>query len=152
MPIKYNLTKYDMLAEKIHELAQKRDPPTPTSKPLRSDAEDEQLLKAQAILIASFCSSHSWETYKTMTEGNTNALNSSRIKDEHTVAKSTKWKQIRNMDIQQVASTNLNGMFSAWLYSISVDKNTRDLYKFAWVKLNAQFNEECDGIAVQKQH
>ena len=42
MPIKYNLTKYDILAEEFHELAQKKDTLT----------KDEETLMAEAALIA----------------------------------------------------------------------------------------------------
>ncbi len=143
MPIKYNLTKYDMLAERIHELSQKKD---------ETFSKDEETLRAEATLIASFASAHSWQTFKTITEGKANEINSAEIKNEHNLAKTVKWKKIRNMDIQEVARTNINGMFSTWLYAISVDKATRETYKNAWNKLvSNEFNEECDGISVQKQ-
>jgi hypothetical protein len=144
MPIKYNLTKYDMLAEKIHDLASKKD----------TFSKDEEALRAEATLIASFASSHSWQTYKLMTEGNANAiLSSPEIKSEHLLARNDKWKHIKNMDIQQVACTNINGMFFIWLTSINVDKNSRDAYRYAWAKLKSDlFEEECDGgISMQKQ-
>lgn len=145
MPIKYNLTKYDLLAEKIHDLTQKKNP---------TYSKDEDELRAKATLIASFSSSHSWQTYKLIAEGNPNAiLSSSEVRNEHTLAKNEKWKHVRNMDIQQVACTNINGMFFIWLSSINVDKATRDSYKYAWTKLKEDlFEEECDGgISIQRQ-
>lgn len=143
MPIKYNLTKYDMLAERIHELSQKRD--TPFSK-------DEETLRAEAILIASFSSSHSWQTYKTIIEGNPNALNSPEIRNECTMAKSEKWKHIRNMDIQEVSCTNIrDSLFYVWL-SANSDKLNRETYRRAWLKLKQEFDEECDGISIQREN
>lgn len=142
MPIKYNLTKYDMLAEKIHELAQKRD---------TTFSKDEETLRAEATLIASFASAYSWQTYKTIIDGNNAAFNSVEIKNEHNLAKSEKWKRVRNMDIQEVSCANIrDSSFFVWL-STNVDKPTRETYKQAWTKLKQEFNEECDGISIQKQ-
>jgi hypothetical protein len=141
MPIKYNLTKYDMLAERIHELSQKRDAPF---------SKDEETLVAEATLIASFASSHSWQTHKTLTEGNPNNLNSSEVKGEHLAAKTLKWKHVRNMDIQEVSGINIrDSLFYAWL-SCNADKMNKETYKKAWLKLKEEFNEECDGISVQR--
>ena len=103
MPIKYNLTKYDLLAEKYHELSQKKDQFT----------QDEENIRAQAILIASFSSSHSWNTNRLIMEGNPNLfLNSTdMIIAEHILSKASKWKQVKNTDIQEVARININGIF-----------------------------------------
>ncbi len=141
MPIKYNFTKYDMLAEEIHELSQKRN--TPFSK-------DEEVKKAEAVLIASFSSSHSWQTYKIIVEGNANSLNSPQLKNEFLTAKTEKWKEIKPTNIQEVSCMNIrDDLFYMWL-SINVDKINRDKYKLAWFKLKQQFDEECDGISVQR--
>lgn len=141
MPIKYNFTKYDMLAEEIHELSQKRN--TPFSK-------DEEVKKAEAVLIASFSSSHSWQTYKIIAEGNVNSLNSPQIKNEFLIAKTEKWKEIKPPNIQEVSCMNIrDGLFYMWL-SINVDKINRDKYKLAWFKLKRQFDDECDGVSVQR--
>ena len=142
MPIKYNLTKYDILAEEFHELAQKKD---------NSFTKDEETLKAEATLIASFASAHSWQTYKSIIEGNANALNSSQIRTEHLEAKKEKWKHVRNIDIQEVSCANIrDNLFFTWL-SVNADKDTKELYRKAWYVLKEQFDEECDGISVQRQ-
>jgi hypothetical protein len=142
MPIKYNLTKYDLLAENIHELSQKRD---------ASFSKDEEVLKAEAIIIASFSSSHSWRTYRAITEGNPNNLNSANVKSECTLAMSEKWKHIRNMDVQEVSCNNIrDGLFYMWL-SINANSLNRKLYKEAWTKLKEEFDEECDGIGSMQQ-
>src|SRR5580658_8194415 len=116
MPIKYNLTKYDLLAEQYHELSQKKSTLT----------KDEEELRAQAVLIASFSSSQSWNTNRMMSEGSANQLLSSTdmIVAEHILSKASKWKQIKNTDIQEVARMNINGMFPIWLNSTKVDKPT----------------------------
>ncbi|MDE1870706.1 MAG: hypothetical protein KGI06_00515 [Candidatus Micrarchaeota archaeon] len=143
MPIKYNLTKYDILAEKIHELSQKRD--TPFSK-------DEELLRAKAILIASFDSAHSYQTNKIITSGNViELLNSDYIKMEHADARSTKWRNVKNTDIEEVAHTNINGTFPLWLRSICADRETCEGYRYAWGMLQKEFAAECDGITLQRQ-
>jgi hypothetical protein len=141
MPIKYNLTKYDLLAERIHELSQKKD---------ASFSKDEETLWAEATLIASFASSHSWQTYKTVIDGNHNILNSPELKHEYAMAKTIKWKNVRNMDIQEVSCANIrDSLFYSWL-SANTDKINKELYKKAWVKLKQEFDEECDGISVQR--
>jgi len=144
MPIKYNLTKYDMLAEKYHELSQKKDTFTPP----------EELIRAQAVLIAAFSSSHSWQTNKMITESDVRSLSNSTdiVIAEHILAKTTKWKQVKNMDIQEIARTNISGMFPVWLNSIKVDQNTRMMYRQAWDKLQKEvFSAECDGNTVARQ-
>ena len=142
MPIKYNLTKYDILAEKFHDLAQKKNP---------AFTNDEETLRAEATLVASFASAHSWQTFKTITDGNINLLNSSEIKNEHTKAKTDKWKCVKNIDIQEVAHSNIrDSMFYTWL-STNADKSCRETYRKAWNMLKLQFDEECDGISIQRQ-
>ena len=144
MPIKYNLTKYDMLAEQYHDLSQKKVMFTPA----------EELIKAQAVLIAAFSSSHSWQTNKMITEGDIKSLMTSSdiVIAEHILAKATKWKQVKNMDIQEIARTNISGMFPVWLNSIKVDQNSRATYRAAWDKLQKEvFSAECDGNTVAQR-
>ena len=140
MPIKYNLTKYDMLAEEIHEIAHKKDD---------QYSRDKEITQAEATLIASFASSHSWQTHKVISNGNINALNSNEIRNEFFVAENESWKHIRNMDIQEVACMNIkDGLFYMWL-SVNCTKLNKDLYKQAWLKLKEEFNEVCDGVSIQ---
>ncbi len=141
MPIKYNLTKHDILAENIRELLQKRDPFT----------RDEEIRRAEAIIIASICSSHSWQTNQIITEGNVTALlTSPHVRNEYTEAKNTKWKLVNNMNIQEVARLNINGMFHMWLNAINIDKPTKEIYKEAWTLLRSEFAAECDGISMSE--
>jgi hypothetical protein len=142
MPIKYNFTKYDELAESIHELTQKKG----------AFSKDEETLRAEATLIASFASTQSWETHKIMEDGNpNNFFASSRIKEEHRLAQEENWKKIRPMDIQEVAGKQIkDNIFYIWL-SVTNPNGSREKYKTAWTRLKQRFNEECDGIKIQQR-
>lgn len=143
MPIKYNLTKYDILAEKFHDLVPKNGSPL---------TKDEEILKAEATLIASFASAHSWQTSRAINERNINSNNSQEIKSEHLRAKSDKWKQVKNIDIQEVARNNMgDNLFNAWMQVVNVDKPSREIYRKAFSLFKQHLNEECDGISIQKQ-
>lgn len=145
MPIKYNLTKYDMLAVGIHDVAQKKDGALST---------DEETTRIKAILIASFSSPISWQTNKIITSGDVNALlGSPDVRAEHTKACTTGWKSVKNTEIQEVACLNMNGFFFIWLNKIDVDKNTKEKYKLTWNMLqNELFAAECDGVIVQRRN
>jgi len=137
MPIKYNLTKYDLVAEQIHDLSQKKDVPF---------SNDEETLKALAIISTSLSPSHSWQTSRTISEGNINLLNSPEVRNECNMAMSGGWKRLRNTDIQEVSRMNIkDNTFHMWL-AANANKLDKDTYKAAWVRLKAIFNEECDGI------
>jgi hypothetical protein len=146
MPIKYTLTKNDMLAEKIHNYAlrcgsldTKKDP-----------GADDEYLKAKATIIASFASSLSWQTFKTL-NNSVSMLGSPEIKNEYDLARSIRWKQIRSADIQEVASMNIcERAFFSWLL-FNVEKEERELYKKAWGSLRQEFAQECDDITNGKQ-
>lgn len=141
MPIKYNLTKNDTLAEQIHELTQKRDAPF---------SNDEETRKAEAIIIASLCSAHSWQTNKAISAGDPNLLYSVEIKNEFQMAVKENWKKVRNMDIQELSRANIrDNLFYTWL-SINVERPKRPTFVGGWERLKKQFNEECDGISVQR--
>ncbi len=143
MPIKYNLTKYDTLAEEFHELAQKRD---------TTFNKDEEISRAMAIIIASFSPALSWQTYKIISDGNPNLICSCQeLKDECILAKSERWKRVLPQHIQEVARMNIkDNLFYTWLSSNS-QNCPKDIYRNAWAKLQHSFNEECDGISI-KQH
>lgn len=143
MPIKYNLTKYDLLAEEIHELSQKRN--TPFTK-------DEETLKAEAVILVSFASSHSWHTSTVLISGNPNEFSSAQVKGEYALASKENWKHVRNTDIQEVSCANVRDtLFYMWM-STNVERQDRDLFVDAWGRLKQMFNEECDGITVQRNN
>ncbi len=143
MPIKYNLTKYDKLAEQIHELSQKKS---------TTFTKEEKTLMAMAVIITSFSSAHSWQTSKVITEGNPNLLlNCPDIKNEYQLAKSERWKRVLPQHIQDVSKMNVrDGIFYTWL-STNEGNGERADYKNAWGRLKALFNEECDGISIAQR-
>ncbi|HVC58576.1 MAG TPA: hypothetical protein VND15_03825 [Candidatus Acidoferrales bacterium] len=141
MPIKYNLTTHDILAGSIHKLAINGN----GSAAIQQLADQDSVLRAKAIIIAAFSSAHSWKTYKAVTSG-TVLLNKPEIKEEYIAAKGSKWKSVRNIDIQEVASMDLrDGHFSSWLFS-NVDKTEHPTYRTAWGGLRKDFLNGCDVI------
>lgn len=137
MPIKYNLTKYDMLSTKVKKLSTRKD----TGEMTREDSNT--IIKA--ILIASFSSGHSWQTYKLLTNGG-GMLNQADVKKEHSEAKASKWKLITPFDIVEVSKTSPSvAAFSQWLF-FNVDKCLHEDYVQAWAELKAEFEEACDDI------
>ncbi|MDE1811049.1 MAG: hypothetical protein KGH66_03340 [Candidatus Micrarchaeota archaeon] len=138
MPIKYNLTTHDILAGSIHKLAI-------NGSTVERLAEQDAVLRAKAIIIASFASAHSWKTYKAITSGIV-LLNKPEIREEYLAAKNAKWKSVRNIDIQEVSSMDLrDGHFSSWLFS-NVDKPEHATYRAAWGSLRKDFLNGCDVI------
>jgi hypothetical protein len=74
-------------------------------------------------------------------------LRAPEVKNEHALAAQSRWKQIRSVDIQEVASMNIGiGAFSTWLLS-NVDKCDHELYKKAWGALGQEFAQVCDDIS-----
>ncbi len=142
MPIKYTLTKNDLLAEKIHKYVLDSG----NSNSEKESATDNDYLKAKATIIAAFASSLSWQTFRTLKDSMP-ILRSPEIKNEYDLAKSMRWKQIRSADIQEVASMNISERtFFTWLL-FNVNKEEHELYKKAWGSLRQEFAQECDDIS-----
>ena len=138
MPIKYNLTKYDMLSTRIKKVSVKKAP--------KEMSNEEYGTMLKAILIASFASGHSWQTFRTLTAQASGTMNKPEIKKEYQDAITSKWKMITPFDIVEVSTTNVSdGSFSQWLF-FNVDKTQRENYKKAWTELKTEFNEDCDTI------
>jgi len=138
MPIKYNLTKFDILAIEFHDLLQKRT--TPFSK-------TEEISKAAATIVASFASTHSWQTSSAIKERNSNKLNSPVVKNEFVLASRDGWKRVKNIDIQEVSCSRISdSIFYAWR-SFNIPKDYHEIYAFGWQMLKKVFNEECDEIS-----
>lgn len=138
MPIKYNLTKYDMLSTRIKKVSIK--------KTRQEMSKDELSTMIKAVLIASFASGHSWQTYRTLTSQASSSMNRPEIKKEHQEALASKWRTITPFDIVEVSTTNVpDSAFSEWLF-FNVDKEQRELYKSAWQELKLEFNEDCDVV------
>jgi hypothetical protein len=135
MPIKYNLTKNDILAGKFHQLTQRKN---------GSSSEDDDLLMAAATLIASFSSAHSWQTYKHISSMDMDGLRCTEVKTEYLSAEQERWKHVSTRDIDEVARMNITpSLFSIWL-CFNIDKSKKKLYKDAWDLLTSEFEKECD--------
>ena len=138
MPTKINLTRNDELALKFHEVS---------LKPAGTINSEDAIRVAEAVLISSFSSAHSWQTYKCIVNKDSNMLRSQVVKDEYLQAESWKWKKVRSVDISEVAQTDMPDMlFSVWL-TFNTNKDKKLLYRDAWYRLKKEFDTECDGHA-----
>ena len=138
MPTKINLTRNDELALKFHEVS---------LKPEGTITSDDVVKVAEAVLISSFSSAHSWQTYKCIVNKDSNTLRSQVVKDEYLQAEAWKWKKVRSVDISEVAQTDMPDMlFSVWL-TFNTSKDKKIIYRDAWYRLKQAFNTECDGRA-----
>jgi hypothetical protein len=139
MPIKYNLTKFDLLSTKVKKVsAKKHNGEQPEA--------DEKLTMLKAVLIATFASGHSWQTFKALKSPPPRELNRPEIKKEHEEASSSKWRSITPFDIVEVSNLGIkDNVFSEWLF-FNVPKDHYDEYKEAWGSLKKDFNGNCDDI------
>jgi hemerythrin-like domain-containing protein len=72
------------------------------------------------------------------------------VKEEHRHACEKRWKQLRNLDVQEVAGMNIkDNAFYQWMH-YNVDKEEQELYKKAWSSLRTKFNEACDGVGAEQ--
>lgn len=131
MPIKHNLTKYDLLKDRIHKT---------TAKEETDYTEEDKILRNIAVIVAAFSSNHSWKTYAEMTENISPNFNCPEVKGEYFEASAQKWKGITAQDISEVAKRGIQGLkFERWLY-YTVENPDRESYKRAW----STFNEFID--------
>lgn len=139
MPIKYNLTKYDMLSTRIKKTAAaKKATPQLT--------REDQGVMLKAVIIASFASGHSWQTYRALTAKGSLNFNNPEIRKEFDDALASKWRLINPFDIVEVSTTNISdAAFSQWLF-FNVPKSYHDDYKRAWKALQMDFDEDCDSV------
>ena len=72
MPLKHNVTKYDVLATKIRKIA---------LKPSSDLSKEEKRSAIMAVIVASLSSSHSWKTHNLLMDGLSN-LNSEEVREE----------------------------------------------------------------------
>ncbi len=138
MPIKYNLTKYDMLSTKIKKVSTKKAP--------KEMSPEERNVMMKAVLIASFASGHSWQTFRTLTSQVSASMHRPEIKKEFIDAASSKWRLITPFDILEVSTTSIpDNAFSEWLF-FTVEKDQQEDYKKAWGQLKSEFDEDCDAV------
>ncbi|MCL4389189.1 MAG: hypothetical protein M1528_03085 [Candidatus Marsarchaeota archaeon] len=139
MPLKHNITKYDVLATRIRKLSLKNGTTSHTPE------EKEALITA--VLIASFASGPSWQTHNALKD-NISALNSAGVKEEYRQAAASKWKSISAADISEVLNKGISdGAFSTWMY-FNVEQENHTAYRDAWTALNKAFLDSCDNIEV----
>ncbi|MGC8680051.1 MAG: hypothetical protein ACP5T6_01990 [Candidatus Micrarchaeia archaeon] len=137
MPIKYNLTKFDVLANKVKKIIQSRN---------HELTEEDLVTIRKAVIIASFASGHSWKTYKIISSNKQIMENINEVIEEYKEAQKNRWKAITSFDIVEVANANIgDNTFSQWLYSC-VDKSEHHDYQNAWSELKKEFNEACDDV------
>ncbi|MCL5111414.1 MAG: hypothetical protein M1160_00840 [Candidatus Marsarchaeota archaeon] len=136
--MKHNVTKYDVLATKIHHLSQKQN----------SDlTKDEKRAEIMAVLVASLTSSQSWKTHQHLMDGLAN-LNSDDVKEEYRQALTTRWKNVTAADINEVLSKGISAQaFSTWLF-FTVEPQNQSLYKSVWDEMCKEFTQACDDIEV----
>ncbi len=153
MPIKSNITKYDVLVGEMHRLAQKCG-----SQHMHSGAEinasnvelseEEQILKSMAVIIAAFSSNHSWKTYKCLQ--NNEQMDTAEVKDEYVQAESSRWKSISLVDVEELSNTQISDSnFYSWLF-YNVEKDKQKVFREAWRILKKEFENSCDEIAQDK--
>ncbi|MEM0154854.1 MAG: hypothetical protein QW814_03425 [Methanothrix sp.] len=154
MPIKYNITKYDVLVGEIHRLAQKYNTHHTYGTNVKPDGEPIELterefqLKAIAVIIASFSSGHSWQTHKCIESEA--SLDKPEVKDEYLQAEQSRWKSVNLNDVEELAVSPISDQeFYRWLF-YNVDKKKQKLYKEAWVKLKTEFDSSCDELEQSK--
>ncbi|MDE1856826.1 MAG: hypothetical protein KGH98_01940 [Candidatus Micrarchaeota archaeon] len=146
MPIRYNLTKYDTLATRIHKLAVKNNgrASLPPNNGSGNDGDDRHVVNI-AILIASFSSSHSWQTSKIITDPISDMKNPD-VRQEYVTAASGGWKSISAHDINEVYNRNIpEPAFKRWLFS-HVDKQLHDGYTSAWSSFKSMLEGDCDDV------
>ncbi len=149
MPIKYNLTKYDILANRIHKLSLKGLRNGTSADPVETEdvGEDEQL-KTIAIILASFTSSHSWQTYRCI-EQQADGFNSEIVKSEYLEAVKERWKHVTSSDVSELANLKVSDSdFHRWLF-FNVGNNDQEKYKEAWSELKETLSEPCDDTQPQ---
>jgi hypothetical protein len=137
MPLKHNITKFDVLAQNIHHIAIRMGASDLTNKDKRT--------KLMGILIASLSSSQSWQTHNILKENPSN-LNRSEVKDEYVQANASRWKTVSAADINEVLNLGVSdNAFSRWLF-FAVDSTNHDLYKSVWEEMKKDFTQPCDEV------
>ncbi len=139
MPLKHNITKYDVLATRIRKIALKNG--------AAILSEEEKRAVLMAVLVASFSSGQSWRTHNLIT-GNPTDLNNGEVKEEYHQAAASRWKTISASDISEVLNKGISdGAFHSWLF-FNVDHQQQALYNEVWNELLTQFKEACDDIGI----
>jgi hypothetical protein len=139
MPLKHNITKYDVLATKIHKIT--------ISNGTNDQTEEEKRTKVMAVLIASFSSSQAWQTHNIITENPAN-LGRPEVREEYRQALFSRWKTISAADISEVINKDISdNAFSSWLF-YAVEPHNHSMYKMVWQEMKEEFMEACDDVEI----
>ena len=139
MPLKHNITKYDVLATKIRKLA--------LNNGTRDLSADEERTKVMAVLIASLSSGQAWQTHNLIIENPAN-LNKPEVREEYRLALLSRWKTISASDISEVLNKGISDTaFSSWLF-FTVEQSKHDTYKHAWEEMCEEFTQACDDVEI----
>ncbi len=149
MPLKQNLTKYDMLAYAIRNAASKNLDYLQRIKTGCATAEEQELFW-KAVVIASFSSGHSWQTHKCVTS-DTSRISGAAIRRELEEVLAGKWKHVSSADIHEVINSKIDDNVAAlWaFYHLSGEGHQRHI-KAAWSKLKSEFSGECDVESIRE--
>lgn len=144
MPIKYNLTKCDILANEIHKLSLKELKESHSDNDSSEHEPEDIEIKLMAIIIASLTSSHSWQTYKCI-EQQIDGFNAEVIKREHEEAIEERWKHITPSDISELVNLNISdSVFYRWSF-FNVNREEHKYYVKAWKRLKEEMSNSYDG-------
>ena len=139
MPLKHNITKYDVLATKIRKIA--------LNNGAHDQTDEEKRTKVMAVLIASLSSGQAWQTHNLMMENPAN-LNKPEVREEYRQALLSRWKMISASDISEVLNKGISDTaFSSWLF-FTVEQGRHDLYKSVWKGMCREFTEACDDVEI----
>lgn len=136
MPIKHNLTRYDVLKDQVHRISCKDE---------RLYSDGDRLLKDMAAIVAAFSSGQSWKTNREILNHGSADLSAQEIKDEYVLAADQKWKAISSFDIGEVVENSISDeRFRRWLY-YNVPRERHGSYCAAWGELNRKVGRD-EGI------
>ncbi len=133
MPIKHNLTRYDMLKDQVHRLASKNE---------QLYTSSDRALKDMATIVAAFSSGQSWRTHSEVFLRGTSDLSSQEIREEYAAAAAQKWKTVSSFDIGEVVEKGVSDdRFRRWLY-YNVPRAKHEAYCIAWNELNKKVERD----------
>ena len=108
------------------------------------------MIYTTAVIVASFSSGYSWNTYKALTRGSCHDLKSDDIKNEFGRAKDEMWKKVNSFDIREILQKNISQTkFMNWLY-YNVKNEEHKQYKNAWFNLEKILNMPYPPIRTNK--
>jgi hypothetical protein len=143
LPIKYNLTRFDVLADKIHKLSLHDNKERIFGMQEKGSVADAETIRKIAIIVSSMTSSHSWQTYKSISK-QSDELNSANVKEEYNEAVKERWKQVTPSDINELANLNISdSVFHRWLF-FNVPWTEHNAYKRAWLSLKKEMEMPKD--------